>query len=140
MLSPFYDLGVPYTVVFKPKAATAAAPTIDPKTETAVFAPRGPAPEPVTLEVFVFPSGQGNRGGDRPGLDLNDGRLIIQIVGTKGDAPLKLPDDVSAGSKGDVTLLGQEGTLEIQALAPAQIPEVSDENGWLYAALFSSVS
>ncbi len=139
MQSPLYDLGERHTVVFTPKAATGTVPTIDPKTETTVFAPSGPTPEPITLEVFVFPAGQGSRGGERAGLDLSDGRLIIQVVGTQGDAPLKLPDGVGAGDKGTVTLLGQKGTLELQALVPAQIPEVSDENGWLYAALFSSV-
>lgn len=137
--SPLIDLGERHTVTFTPKTTTGTVPTIDPKTETTVFAPSGPAPQPVTLEVFVFPAGQGSRGAERAGLDLSDGRLIIQIVSTEDDAPLKLPDGVSAGDKGTVTLLGQKGTLELQALVPAQIPEVSDENGWLYAALFSSV-
>jgi len=98
-------------------------------------------PKPVTLEVFLFNRGQTGGSDPRAGLDLSDGRLIMQVVGTEGDdTPLKLPDGVSAGDKGTVTLLGQTGTLEVQALSPAQMPEVSDENGWLYSCLWQAVS
>ncbi len=138
--SPLYDLAERHAVVFTPKSAEGKAKVWDPVTETHSYVSSpGGSPQPVTLEVFLFNRGQGNGADPRAGFDLNDGRLIMQIVGTEGDdTPLKLPDGVSAGDKGTVTLLGQKGTLEVQARSPAQIPEVSDEMGWMYTALYST--
>lgn len=139
MESPLIDLAERHTVVFKPKAEGGAKPVYDPVTQTTTF-PDSNVPA-VTLEVFLFPRGQGEgRGGEQPGLELSEGRLTMQIVGTEGDAPLKLPANLGAGDKGKVTLLGRPSQLEIQALAPAQNPEVSDENGWLYYATLEAVT
>lgn len=138
MESPLIDLGEQHLVTFTPKGAASSTPVWDAATETMSFT-QNPSPDPVTLTCFVFPRGQGS-GGGRQGLDLDDGRVILQIVGTPDDTPLKLPDGVSSGDKGSVTLLGVSGTLEVQALSPTQIPEVSDENGWLYYAQWSAVS
>ena len=139
MQSPLYDLAERHAVVFTPKSSGGKKQVWDPVTETHSYVPEE-NPQPVTLEIFLFPQGQGGRGDQRQGLDVSDGRLIMQIVGTEGDdTPLKLPDGVSAGDKGTVTLLGQSATLEVQALSPAQIPEVSDETGWLYSVMFETV-
>lgn len=136
--SPLYDLGERRLLVFPQKGA--GAPVYDPLTQTMIF-PEGSG-QPVRLEVFLFPSGQGNRAGtEQPGLELSDGRYIMQIVGTEGDdTPLKLPESISAGDSCDLTLLGRKGKLEILPVMPAQIPEVSDENGWLYTCSFKAVA
>ncbi len=118
-------------LVFPPKAA--GAPVYDPATQSTKW-PEGSG-QAVTLEVFLFRAGQGNRGGvEQPGLELSDGRYTMQIVGTEGDeTPLKLPDTIGAGDSCDLTLLGRKGKLEILPDMPAQIPEVSDDLGWLYS-------
>lgn len=137
MESPLYDLSERHTLVFPPKGG--GAPVYDRTTQTTTF-PKGEG-QPVTLEVFLFLAGQGNRAGnERPGLELSDGRYTMQLVGTEGDdTPLKLPETISAGDSCDVTLLGRKGTLTILPEMPSQIPEVSDENGWLYSVSWRAV-
>ncbi len=124
--------------MFPPKPA--GAPVYNRETQTTDFS-EGEG-QPIRLEVFLFRAGQGSRAGtEHPGLELSDGRYTMQIVGTEGDdTPIKLPESIGAGDSCDLTLLGRRGKLEILPDMPAQIPEVSDENGWLYSCSWQAIS
>lgn len=63
----------------------------------------------------------------------------MQIVGTSGDLPLKLPDTLKAGDTGTFTDMGKKQTLKLGNLTPKQIPDVSDVLGYKYLVTISAV-
>ena len=139
MQSDIYDLVERHTLVLELEAGEAPKPLFDRKSDTMVFPP--PLnPKTATFEVALFIAGQGNRAAaEQPTLERNQNNLIMQIVGSEGAAPLKLPEGVNAGDSAEVTILGRSGRLEVLPLSPPQIPEVSDEMGWLYNVRWTTI-
>ncbi len=99
--------------------------------ETGTYSP--PVGENVVLEVFLLRDRTPREGNEREGLEVSRSSRLMQIVGTVGDAPLKLPDILKAGDAGTFTEMGQKQTLTLGSLIPAQIADVADDLGWTYA-------
>ena len=75
---------------------------------------------------------------NRQGLEASEQRQVMQIVGNEA-GPLKLPDTLTAGSTGTVTLLGRPSQVTLEATMPEQLPKESDVTGWQYYVRISSV-
>ncbi len=124
MESSIIALSTPVVVTFAPTVKV-----YDPVTGT--YSP--PVGENVVLEVFLLRDRNPREGNEREGLEVSRSSRLMQIVGTVGDAPLKLPDTLKAGDTGTFTEMGQKQTLTLGSLVPAQIPDVADDLGWLYS-------
>ncbi len=119
MESSIISLSTPLTVTFAPTVKV-----YDP--ETGTYSP--PVGENVVLEVFLLRDRSPREGNEREGLEVSRSSRLMQIVGTAGDAPLKLPGTLKAGDTGT-----QTQTLTLGSLVPAQIVDVADDVGWLYS-------
>ena len=124
MESSIISLSTPLTVTFAPTVKV-----YDP--ETGTYSP--PVGENVVLEVFLLRDRSPREGNEREGLEVSRSSRLMQIVGTAGDAPLKLPGTLKAGDTGTFTEMGQTQTLTLGSLVPAQIVDVADDVGWLYS-------
>ncbi len=130
MKSSIYSLSTPLTVTFAPTVKV-----YNPDTGT-YTAPEGGN---VVLEVFLLRNRTPREGNEREGLEVSRSSRLMQIVGTVGDAPLKLPDTLKAGDTGTFTEMGQKQTLTLGSLVPPQISDVADDLGWTYAVSLESV-
>lgn len=101
MQSSIHSLSTPVTVTFQPSKV------YDP--ETGKYT--APVNSLIILEVFLLRDSGSRTGTERPGLEEERAERFMQIVGTEGDAPLKLPATIKAGDTGTFTELGKSRRL-----------------------------
>lgn len=129
MESSIYSLSTPVTVTFAPSRV------YNPETGTYTASEGGS----VLLEVFLLRDTKPREGNEREGLEVSRSSRLMLIVGTIGDAPLKLPDTLKAGDTGTFTEMGQKQTLTLGSLVPPQIADVADDLGWVFSVSVESV-